>query len=92
MDEKKTRGDLPLTDAEAQAAEATHIGPLTGEMVIDLDYISVPRGRYDELLRAEAELGILRHAYQVMRIYSMEEVMDAIFNPAFKYKEGGSDA
>lgn len=92
MDEKKTRGDLPLTDAEAQAAEAAHIEPLAEEMVIDLDYISIPRGRYDELLRSEAELGVLRHAYQVMRTYSIGGVMDAVFNPKFKYKEGVTNA
>lgn len=54
------------------------------------DNVCIPRSRYDELIRAEIEREILFHAYQQMGAFSMEPVMDAIFNPDFKYKAKGS--
>lgn len=50
------------------------------------DTVCIPRTRYDELIRAEMEREVLFHAYQNMTAFSMEPVMDAIFNPGFKYK------
>lgn len=60
-------------------------------MICELpDTVCVLRTRYDELLRAELEREILFHAYQQMPVYSMEPVIDAIFNPDFKCKAKGS--
>ncbi len=51
--------------------------------------IRITRTRYEDLIRAEAEREILFHAYQQMDRYDMEKVLDAVFNPKFKYKEHG---
>lgn len=60
-------------------------------MICELpDTVCIPRTRYDELIRAEMEREVLFHAYQQMAVFSMEPVMDAIFNPDFKYKAKGS--
>lgn len=60
-------------------------------MICELpDTVCIPRIRYDELIRAEMEREVLFHAYQQMTAFSMEPVMDAIFNPDFKYKTKGS--
>ena len=57
------------------------------------DSVCISRSRYDELIRAEMEREILFHAYQQMSSFSMEPVMDAIFDPDFKYKDqGGGDS
>ena len=50
------------------------------------DTVHIPRSRYDELIRAEMEREVLFHAYQLMSAFSMGPVMDAIFNPKFRYK------
>lgn len=47
--------------------------------------VAIPRDRYDDLIRAERELGILRSAYQTMSSFSMDYIMDAIFDPRLKY-------
>lgn len=54
------------------------------------DTVCISRTRYDELIRAEMQREVLFHAYQQMSAFSMEPVMDAIFNPDFKYKAKGS--
>ncbi len=51
------------------------------------DTICIPRTRYDELVRAEMEREILFHAYQLMDKYDVENVLDAVFNPKFKYRK-----
>lgn len=48
--------------------------------------VCIPRKRYDELIRAEMEREILFHAYQQMSAFSMEPVLDSIFNPKFKHQ------
>lgn len=48
--------------------------------------VCIPRTRYDELLRAEDALGTLRRAYQTMSGFTMDYIMDIIFDPALKYK------
>lgn len=48
--------------------------------------VCIPRDRYDELLRAENDLGILCCAYQTMSSFTMDYIMDTIFDPALKYK------
>lgn len=50
------------------------------------DTICIPRTRYDELLRSKSELAILRRAYQTTSSFSMDYIMDNIFDPALKYK------
>ena len=60
-------------------------------MICELpDTVCISRIRYDELIRAEMQREVLFHAYQQMSAFSMEPVMDAIFNPDFKYKAKGS--
>lgn len=49
------------------------------------DDICIPRERYDELIRAESDLRILRRAYQTKSCYYMEYIMDAMFDPTLKY-------
>lgn len=48
--------------------------------------VCIPRTRYDELLRAENDLGALRRAYQTMSSFSMGDIMDIIFDSTLKYK------
>ena len=55
------------------------------------DTVCIPRTRYDELIRAEMEREILFHAYQQMNHYDLEKVLEAVFNPKFKYQKN-SDA
>lgn len=50
------------------------------------DNVCISRSRYDELIRAEMQREVLFHAYQQMSAFSMEPVLDAIFNPKFKYQ------
>lgn len=50
------------------------------------DTVCVPRTRYDELVRAEMEREILFHVYQTMPEHTIDYIMDAIFNPKFKFK------
>lgn len=54
--------------------------------------VCLSRTRYDELIRAEMEREILFHAYQLMGPFSMEPVMDSIFNPKFKHQSEASDS
>lgn len=54
--------------------------------------VCIPRARYDELIRAESELGILRRAYQTMTSFSMDYIMDIVFDPALKYKPKAAPA
>lgn len=49
--------------------------------------ICISSDRYDKLIRAEEQREILFHAYQQMDRYDMEKVLDAVFNPKFKYRE-----
>ena len=61
--------------------EAMTLGPIPCNGAV-----CIPRTRYDELLRAEGELAILRRAYQTTSPFSMDYIMDNIFDPALKYK------
>ena len=54
--------------------------------------VCIPRTRYDELLRAESELAILRRAYQTISGFSMDYIMDTVFDPALKYKPKAAPA
>lgn len=53
----------------------------------DCDNVCIPRSRYEQLIRVEMEREILLHAYQQMGQFDLEHVMDAIFNPKFKYRK-----
>lgn len=57
--------------------------------LVEENVVYIFRTRYDDLIRAEMEREILFHAYQQMDKFDLERVMDAIFNPEFKYKEHG---
>jgi len=48
--------------------------------------VSVPLERYEQLIRYETERDALFHAYRTTPSYYMEYILDAIFNPTFKYK------
>ena len=61
--------------------EATVLGPIPCNGAV-----CIPRTRYDELLRAESELAILRRAYQTTDSFNMNYIMDSIFDHALKYK------
>lgn len=61
--------------------EAMTLGPIPCNGAV-----CIPRTRYDELLRAEGELAILRRAYQTTSSFGMDYIMDSIFAPALKYK------
>lgn len=76
--------------SQIQAAERSAVPCEAPSAALSVDAICIPRSRYDELIRAEMEREILFHAYQHTSAYSMEPVMDAIFNPDFKYKGNGS--
>ena len=68
-----------ILEAEAGTAALLCAPPCNGA-------VCIPRTRYDELMRAEIELDILRHAYQTTSSFSMDYIMDNIFDPALKYK------
>lgn len=67
-----------ISEAEAGTAALLCAPPCNGA-------VCIPRTRYDELMRAEIELDILRHAYQTMDKFDIGYVLDAIFNSKFKF-------
>ena len=66
-------------------------GNLTASDLLDKALICISRPIYDELIRAEEQREILFHAYQQMNHYDLEKVLEAVFNPKFKYQKN-SDA
>lgn len=88
MSRQETRDSLPLTPGEEQAKEQA--GKRDGvEVVIDNDYISIPRSRYDGLLRAEAALDVIHRFYGLNGCnYQMDNLMEALFGP----RKEGDDA
>lgn len=86
--DKDLRDSLPLTPAEEQAQEQA--GKREGvEVIIDHDYISIPRSRYDELLRAEAQLDMISRFYGIKGSgYQLADLMEALFGP----REEGDNA
>lgn len=86
--DKDLRGGLPLTPAEEQAHEQA--GKREGvEVIIDHDYISIPRSHYDELLRAEAQLDVIFRFYGIKGSgYQLADLMEALFGP----REEGDNA
>lgn len=86
--DKDLRGGLPLTQAEEQAQDQT--GKREGvEVVIDNDYISVPRSRYDALLRAETQLIVISRFYgRNGASYQISDLLEALFGP----REDGDNA
>lgn len=82
--------ELPLTDAEREAVETLKARGGVGrcvpldddvQVIIDHNFVSVPITRYDELIRAEAELDVVLRAYQSLAGYHLEDVLQAIFGP-----------
>lgn len=86
--DKDLRGGLPMTPAEEQAQEQTGKRKDV-EVIIDHDYISIPRSRYDELLRSEAQLDMISRFYGIKGSgYQMTDLMEALFSP----REEGDNA
>ncbi len=86
--DKDLRSGLPLTPAEEQAQEDQAAKREAVEVIIDNDYISIPRSRYDELLRAEAQLDVIFRLYGIKGSgYQMTDLMEALFGPR---EEGGN--
>ncbi len=91
MEKDKCKGgELPLTAAEREAMEALEAGGGLGkimppdddvQVIVDRNFVSVPVTRYDELIRAEAELDVVLRAYQSLESYHLEDVLQAIFGP-----------
>lgn len=52
--------------------------------------VRIPLSRYDELIRAERERDVLLHAYEGMDSFDLTHVMDAVFDPLFKFDDGGN--
>ena len=53
--------------------------------------VRIPLSRYDELIRAEKERDVLLHAYESMDSFDLAHVMDAVFDPLFKFDDGSGD-
>lgn len=53
--------------------------------------VRIPLSRYDELIRAERERDVLLHAYESMDSFGLMYVMDAVFDPLFKFDGGSED-
>lgn len=85
MDEKKTRGDLPLTDAEAKAAGVPLPFKPSGpgvELLIDQNFVNIPLSRYSELVQEEAIMDALVSFYVTKGTgYAMNNLMEALFGP-----------
>lgn len=96
MNDSKTRGDLPLTDSERLAAEGlaakpARIEPLCGEaeILLDADFVSIPRSRYDELLKAETHLGVIAKFYHAEGYgYQLGDLLKVLVGP----REESADA
>ncbi len=91
MEKDKRSGDklpLPPTELESVLKAALEVEErLRGRMphkdevqvVIDKDFISIPTTRYEELVRAEAELDTVLRAYQSLKICEVANVLQAVF-------------
>ena len=53
--------------------------------------VRIPLSRYDELIRAEKERDVLLHAYESMDSFDLAHVMDAVFDPLFKFDDESGD-
>ncbi len=75
--DKNKKDDLPLTQAEQEAMGTVFpdLGEHSAEVIIDRDYISIPRSRYDELLRAEKERDIAINAVLEVPKYNLQTVL-----------------
>ncbi len=74
--EEKT-GSLPLTDGEREAEGMVRADGL--KVIIDDNMVSVPITRYDELVEAEAKLGVAYRAFKTLESYNVKAVLGAIF-------------
>lgn len=53
--------------------------------------VRIPLSRYDELIRAERERDVLLHAYESMDSFDLMHVMDAVFDPLFRFDDGSGN-
>ncbi|MCF8017803.1 MAG: hypothetical protein K9L62_00260 [Vallitaleaceae bacterium] len=56
-----------------------HEGAL--ELCIDTDHITIPVSRFEELVKAEIKLDIVRQVYETKESYSMKDSLLLIFGP-----------
>lgn len=59
----------------------------TLELCMEEDYTSVSTKRYEELIRAEAELNVVQRAYQHCASFDITNVLTAVFGPLPKKDE-----
>lgn len=89
MNNSKTRGDLPLTDAEADAAGLNRPTTPGMEIVLDHNFVSIPLSRYNELIQEETIMDTLVSFYITKGTgYEMNNLIEALFGP----REEGTDA
>lgn len=50
------------------------------------DMILVGTWRFENLIRAESKLDVLKKAYENMDIYGVEKALEAVFGVEYKYK------
>lgn len=60
------------------------------ELCIDRDHITIPVTRFEELLKAEISLGIVRNAYETSESYNLQDKLSLVFGPC--PKKGDKDA
>jgi hypothetical protein len=60
------------------------------ELCIDRDHITIPVTRFEELLKAEISLGIVRNAYETSESYNLQDKLSLVFGP--RPKKGDENA
>lgn len=51
------------------------------ELCIDKEHITIPVERFQELLKTETELAIVRRAYESAESYSLQDALSYVFGP-----------
>jgi len=51
------------------------------ELCIDRDHITIPVTRFEELLKAEISLDIVRNAYETSESYNLQDKLALVFGP-----------
>lgn len=51
------------------------------ELCIDTEHITIPVSRFQELVRAEIKLDIIRQVYETKESYSVKDNLSLIFGP-----------
>ena len=61
------------------------------QLIIDNNFVHIPLTRYDELIKAEAELDVLLRAYHQSESYQLADIVAAVFGPKAKDGEEGAE-